>query len=104
MAGDTGRGSEDMARGSRPGRRPGRDPRAMSSEPRPVSPAMVAAALLRTGAWLYAALWVVVTAAAPWGPPGLLPVVCLAPLGPLVFLAVMRSMQRAVGEGHAEHA
>lgn len=56
--------------------------------------ATLAAALLRTAAWLYGALWVIVAATSPWGPPGLLPVVVLLPLAPLVMLATVRALSR----------
>ncbi len=64
----------------------------MSSEPRSIPVSTIAAALLRTGAWIYLGLWLIVAAAAPWGPPGVLPVLCLLPLAPLVFLATIRSL------------
>ena len=56
--------------------------------------ATLAAALLRTIAWVYGALWLIVAATAPWGPPGLLAVVLLPPLAPLVLLATLRSLTR----------
>ncbi len=54
----------------------------------------LAAALLRTGAWLYGGLWVVAAATSPWGPPGPLAVALVAPLAPLVLLATLRGQVR----------
>ncbi len=59
----------------------------------------LAAALLRTIAWVYGALWLIVAATAPWGPPGLLAVVLLLPVAPLVLLATLRSLTRRPEEG-----
>ena len=66
---------------------------ALATAPRPAPAAVstLAAAVLRTGAWLYGGLWVIVAATSPWGPPGPLPVALLAPLAPLVLLATVRS-------------
>lgn len=60
----------------------------------PASIGALAAALLRTAAWLYGGLWVVAAATSPWGPPGTLAVALVAPLAPLVLLASLRSMAR----------
>ncbi len=56
----------------------------------PGSIGALAAALLRTAAWLYGGLWVVTAATSPWGPPGTLAVALVAPLAPLVLLATLR--------------
>jgi hypothetical protein len=68
---------------------------AIDAPPRAMPVATLLAALLRTAAWLYGGLWVIVAATSPWSPPGLLPVVLLLPLAPLVMLASLGSLTGA---------